>query len=133
MFSQILINRLIGLPFCKSRSNFVRLCHFLIAWEISREKLNEIIDKLFPWKLDSVRFPKGFVLVLINRLIEKICVGCCRFVRKGVVLTIWLTNPHFIYFCIIKLIKFLFQNAVEVGDWFFDFLTGFQFANELPK
>ncbi|OIK12459.1 hypothetical protein BIV60_16305 [Bacillus sp. MUM 116] len=84
MFSKDLIKRLNGYPICRSQSKFVILCHFLIVWEINREKLAEIIDKIFPRKLDNVRFPKGFVAVLIKRLIEKLAsqlVDCNEFDR----------------------------------------------------
>ncbi len=43
----------------------------------------EFIDKIFPRKQDDVRFPKGFVQFLIKRLIEKISVGSCRFLKNG--------------------------------------------------
>lgn len=38
------------------------------------------IDKKFPGKLDNIRFLKGFISVLIKRLIEKKQVGLCRFI-----------------------------------------------------
>ncbi|OIK10794.1 hypothetical protein BIV60_20205 [Bacillus sp. MUM 116] len=55
--------------------------------EINREKQNEIIDKIFPRKQDNVRFSKGFVVVFIKRLIEKISIRTCRFVNDLVLLS----------------------------------------------
>jgi hypothetical protein len=78
-FIPLLHKRLITTPFWKNLM-LIEDIHFIgFFWDIDiLEEVKHFLDRKYSWNEDKVRFSKGFVRLLIKRLVEKNYSFFCR-------------------------------------------------------